>query len=153
LYSARGITHDRAQNLYLEEYGSAKSKYGYSHSDTILWLNHLIACYGKRNTPENNKAASTTLQDVSTNIILHKKDSQKLYESSQAIAKIYKPQNMTGLNANDFLVELRRHMISGESNIPNLKGKTTGRRAYVFIVGFEETIRCLEGTACSCPSS
>jgi tetratricopeptide (TPR) repeat protein len=146
LYSARGITHDRAQNLYLEEYESAKSKHGYSHNDTIMWLNLLIACYKKRNTPESNKAASTTLQDVSTNIILHEKDSQKLYESSQAIAKIYKSQNMTELNANDFLVELRRHVISGESNVPNLKGKTTDRRAYVFIVGFEETIRGLEGT-------
>lgn len=146
LYSARGVTHDRAQNLYLEEYESAKTKHGYSHKDTISWLNLLITCYRKRNTPESNKAASTTLQDISTNILLHEKDSQRLYESSQAIAKIYTSQNVTEPNANDFLIELRRHVISGESTIVYLKGKTTDRRAYVFIVGFEETIRGIEGT-------
>jgi hypothetical protein len=146
LYSARGIMHDRAQNLYLEEYESAKTKHGYSHKDTISWLNLLITCYRKRNTPESNKAASTTLQDISTNIILHEKDSQRLYESSQAIAKIYTSQNVTEPNASDFLIELRRHVVSGESTNVYLKGKTTDRRAYVFIVGFEETIRGIEGT-------
>jgi hypothetical protein len=147
LYSARGVTHDRAQNLYLEEYELAKTKHSSAHSDTILWLNLLITCYTKRNNPESNKAASTTLQEVSTNIILHEKDSQKLYESSQAIAKIYTSQNVTEPSAGDFLVELRRHVISGESSIAHLKGKTTDRRAYVFIVSFEETVRGLEGAA------
>jgi hypothetical protein len=146
LYSARGVTHDRAQKLYLEEYESAKTKHSYSHHDTISWLNLLITCYRKRNTPESNKAASTTLQDVSANIILHEKDSQKLYESSQAIAKLYTSQKVTEPSATDFLIELRRHVISGESSIAHLKGKTTDRRAYIFVVGFEEIIQGLEGT-------
>jgi hypothetical protein len=145
LYSARGVTHDRAQNLYLEEYEATKTKNGYSHTVTISWLSLLISCYKKRNTPESNKAASTTLQDISTNILLEEKDSQKLYESAQAIAKVYTSQNVTEPTASDFLVELRRHVISGESSIAHLKGKTTDRRVYVFIVGFEETVRGLEG--------
>jgi hypothetical protein len=145
LYSARGVTHDRAQNLYLEEYELAKTKHGHAHKDTLSWLGLLITCYKKRNTLESNRAASTTLQDISTNILLHEKDSQKLYESSRAIAKIYTAQNVTEPSASDFLIELRRHVISGESTIAHLQGKTTDRRAYVFIVGFEETVRGIEG--------
>lgn len=146
LYSARGITHDRAQNLYLEEYEASKNKHGHSHSQTISWLKLLITCYKKRNTAESNKMASTTLQDVITQIILTEKDSSRLYESSQALAHIYVSQHVTDPSAADFIAELRRHVVSGESNITQLKGKTTERRAYPFVVGFEETTRGLEGS-------
>jgi hypothetical protein len=146
LYSARGITHDRAQNLYLEEYEASKNKYGYSHSQTISWLKLLITCYKKRNTTESTKTASTTLQDIITHIILTEKDSPRLYESSQSLAHIYVSQHITEPSAADFVAELRRHVVSGESTIPQLKDKTTERRAYTFVVGFEETTRGLEGS-------
>jgi hypothetical protein len=109
-------------------------------------LKLLITCYKKRNTAESNKMASATLQDVITNIILYEKDSGRLYESSQTLAHIYVSQNVTEPNAADFVAELRRHVVSGESDIAQLKGKTTERRAYPFVVGFEEATRGLEGS-------
>lgn len=117
LYSARGITHDRAQNLYLEEYEATKNKHSYSHTQTISWLKLLITYYKKRNMAESNKMASATLQDVIANIILSEKDSGRLYESSQTLSRIYVAQHVTEPNAADFVAELRRHVISGESDI------------------------------------
>jgi hypothetical protein len=143
LYSISGITHDRAQALYLAEFESSKNKHTYSHPETLSWLDLLITCYRKRNTTETNHLASQTLQDVAINIILYEKDSTRLYESSKTIARIYSDQKVTTPSASDYLSELRRHVVSGESNIVQLKGKTTERRAYPFIIGFEETIRGL----------
>lgn len=146
LYSARGITHDRAQGLYLEEYESSKTKHSYAHPETLSWLSLLITCYKKRNTVESNRMASSTLQDIATNIILYEKDPNQLYDSSQAVARIYITQNVSEPTVSDFISELRRHVVSGDSTILQLKGKTTERRAYPFIVGFEETTRGLEGS-------
>lgn len=140
LYSQMSVTHERAQNLYTDEFEVVRNKSGVSHSDALFWLGLLITCLKKRNTQQDNKAASERLQAVSTEILLQETDTSKLYEASKTIAKIYKQQNITEPNANEFLTQLRNHAILGESTIASLKGKTLHRRSFTFIVGFEEGI-------------
>lgn len=140
LYSQLNVTNERAQNLYIEEFEYTRSQKGVSSTDALFWLGLLITCYKQRNTAEDNKTASTRLQNVSTELILQESDTQKLYEASKTIAKIYKEQSITQPTAAEFLAQLRQHAITGESTIVSLKGKTLSRKAFTFIVGFEEAI-------------
>jgi len=140
LYSEMSVTHERAQNLYIDEFEVVRNKNGVSHADALFWLGLLITCFKKRNTQQDNKAASERLQAVSTEILLQESDTSRLYEASKTIAKIYKQQNITEPTANEFLSQLRTHAILGESNVASLKGKTLSRRSFTFIVGFEEGI-------------
>ena len=140
LYSVMGITSEQAQTLYLEEFDSARSTHGTSHADVLMWLGLLIACYNKRNNEADTRKAVERLQTTATDIMLHETDSQKLYESSQSIAKIYQQNQLSNPTASEYASELRRHAVRGESNIASLKGKSVPRRVYTFIVGTEETI-------------
>jgi len=140
LYSDMSVTHERAQNLYIDEFEVVRNKSGVSHPDALFWLGLFITCFKKRNTQQDNKTASQRLQTVSTEILLQETDTSRLYEASKTIAKIYKQQSITEPNANEFLTQLRQHAIIGESNIASLKGKTLTRRSFTFVVGFEEGI-------------
>lgn len=140
LYSELSVTTERAQNLYIDEFEVARNKSSVSSSDALFWLDLLIACYKKRNNAEDNKAASERLQNVSTEILLQETDTTRLYEASKTIVQIYKKHNVTNPTIEEFLTQLRQHVIIGESNIASLKGKTLSRRSFTFIVGLEEGI-------------
>lgn len=140
LYSELSITTERAQNLYIDEFEVARNKSGIASSDSLFWLRLLIICFKKRNSAESNKAAVTRIQTVSSEILLEEKDTQKLYEASQSIAKIYKEQGLTEPTAEEYLNQLRHHAIHGESQIAALKGKTLARRSFTFVIGFEEAL-------------
>ena len=140
MYSAMGVTHEQAQTLYSEEYDTVRSKHGVSHTDSLVWLNLIIACHMKRNNADDKRKAVERLQTISTEIMLNETDSQKLYASSRDITNIYNKNNITEPSAADFANELRRHAVSGQSSITSLKGKTVPRRFYTFIVGMLEGI-------------
>ena len=91
-------------------------------------------------TQEDNRKAVEKLQSTATEIMLHETDSQKLYEGSRTIATIYKKHQFSNPTASEYVSELRRHAVSGESNVASLKGKSVSRRVYTFIVGTEEAV-------------
>ena len=141
LYSERSVTTERAQNLYIDEFEVIRNKSGGSNTiDALFWFGLLITCFKQQNTAESNKVAVERIQSVSTEILLQESDTQKMYKASKSIATIYKKQKVTGPTAEEYLNELRRHAIHGESSIVSLKGKTLNRRSFTFIVGFEEAI-------------
>lgn len=140
LYSELNVTNERAQGLYTEEFEGVRGQKSISHADTLFWLGLLIKCFKIRNTAEDNKAAVRRIETVTTELVLQESDTQKMYEASKTIAKIYKEHNLTEPTASEFLFQLRQHAITGESTIVSLKGKVLSRKAFTFIVGFEETI-------------
>ena len=136
LYSKLSVTSERAQNLYIDEYEVTRSKCGVSSSETLSWLSLLVSCYiAKKDTT----AAQKRIETATTEILLEETDTTKLYESSKTIASILK--KLDTKVAEDYVTELRHHVVYGESSVTSLKGKTINRRAYTFIVGLEEIIR------------
>ncbi|KAK5100290.1 hypothetical protein LTR70_001723 [Exophiala xenobiotica] len=95
LYSEMSVTHERAQNLYIDEFEVVRNKSGVSHPDALFWLGLLVTCLKKRNTQQDSKAATERLQGVSTEILLQENDTSRLYEASESNITSLKGKTLT----------------------------------------------------------
>lgn len=140
----------KAVTLCIERYESSKTQYGCSHETTLTSLEELSNFYASRNDHKLKTIALQILQDTVIEIIIKEKDSKRLFDSSNRLARIY-IANSYRSEAQELLLELRRQIIGKDTRFSSTCGfeidHQVDRRSYVFLATFEEV---LEGTKTVC---
>ncbi|KAI9768306.1 MAG: hypothetical protein M1840_004914 [Geoglossum simile] len=145
LYSCHTSTASKAENIYYESWDKVKRGHGHAHEETLSRLAELILFFKKQNTKECIHTATETLQTAIVEIVMKEKDTQKLFHSAEAIAKLYMTLGLT-TTAFELLKEIRRQLAFADAK-SNKKfkfqlrhGHTVDRRSFVFVMAFEETL-------------
>lgn len=140
----------KAVTLCLERYESSKTQYGCSHETTLTSLEDLTGFYKSRNDQKLQTIALKLLQDTIIEIVIKEKDSKRLFDSSNRLARIYLAHGYRD-EAQELLLELRRQIICRDTRFSSTCGfeidQLVDRRSYVFLATFEEV---LEGTKTVC---
>lgn len=140
----------KAVDLCIERYESSKTQYGCSHETTLTSLEELSNFYTSRNDQKLKTVTVKTLQDTVIEIIIKEKDSRRLFDSSNRLARIYLADGYRN-EAQELLLELRRQIICKDTRFSSTCGfeidHLVDRRSYVFLATFEEV---LEGTKTVC---
>lgn len=134
----------KAVSLYKEQFETIKTQYGCSHASTLSKLQELCGFYKSRNDQKLQTVVIRMLQDTVVEIVVHEKDSRRLFESSIRLAKIYVDHGYTS-HGHQLLKELRRQVISRDTRSSNTCGfkidQQVDRLSFVFLVTFEETLK------------
>jgi tetratricopeptide (TPR) repeat protein len=146
LYSCHTSTTGKAEVIYYESWDKFRCKHGHAHEDTLHRLTELIMFFKKQNTKECKHTATETLQITIIDIVMREKDTQKLFYSAEAIARMY---NTLGLEEIAFrlLNEIRRQLTSTKTETSEhfhfslRQGHTVDRRSFVFVMAFEATLK------------
>lgn len=140
----------KAVTLCIERYESSKTQYGCSHETTLTSLEELSSFYTSRNDQKLKIITLQILQDTVIEIVIKEKDSRRLFDSSNRLARIYLADGYRS-EAQELLLELRRQIISRDTRFSSTCGfeidDPVDRRSYVFLAAFEEV---LEGTKTVC---
>lgn len=140
----------KAVALCIERYESSKTQYGCSHETTLTSLEELSNFYASRNDQKLKVVTLQILQDTVIEIVIKEKDSRRLFDSSNRLARIYLADGYRS-EAQELLLELRRQIICRDTRFSSTCGfeidHLVDRRSYVFLATFEEV---LEGTKTVC---
>lgn len=140
----------KAVTLCLERYESSKTQYGCSHETTLTSLEDLSRFYTSRNDEKLKVLTLQILQGTVLEIVIKEKDSKRLFDSSNRLARIYLADGYRS-EAQELRLELRRQIISRDTRFSSTCGfeidQLVDRRSYVFLAAFEEV---LEGTKNVC---
>lgn len=137
LYSSSTSTSKEAVSIIHEEYRTNAFQLGYSHKSTLDQQHQLLIALAKADNKESRTRMLEILETSVTNIVSNEKDSNKLFESAQQIAKSYIETKNTEV-ATTLLSKLRRQLIF-EEHTKDLKIKVnrTDRSSFAFIAAFE----------------
>ena len=144
LYIKSNANIQAAITLYQESYGQARSQHGTSHETTLNKLRELVVVCKERNDQQWTVTATRSLESCTGEIIIHEKDSKKLFEAAVSLATTYL---ICGYKQQGFelLQELRRQIIFKDMRFSNKFGfkidQSIERRAYVFLIAFDETLK------------
>jgi len=146
LYSCHTSTTGKAEVIYYESWDKYRCKHGHAHEETLHRLTELIKFFSKQNTKECKHTATETLQITIIDIITKEKDTQRLFYSAEAIARLY---ITLGLEETAFrlLREIRRQLTSTTTETSEhfhfslRQGHTVDRRSFVFVIAFEATLK------------
>lgn len=140
----------KAVALCIERYKSSKTQYGCSHKTTLTSLEELSNFYASRKDQKLKIVTLKILQDTVIEIVIKEKDSRRLFDSSNRLARIYLADGYRS-EAQELLLELRRQIICKDTRFSSTCGfkidHLVDRRSYVFLATFEEV---LEGTKTVC---
>lgn len=140
----------KAVALCIERYESSKTQYGCSHETTLTSLEELSNFYASRNDQKLKTVTLKIVQDTVIEIVIKEKDSRRLFDSSNRLARIYLANGYRS-EAQELLLELRRQIICRDTRFSSTCGfeidQLVDRRSYVFLATFEEV---LEGTKTVC---
>lgn len=133
----------KAVNLLIELYESSKTQYGCSHEITLTSLEELSSFYTSRNDQKLKIITLQILQDAVIEIVIKEKDSKRLFDSSNRLARVYLANGYRS-EAQELLLELRRQIISRDTRFSSTCGfkidHLVDRRSYVFLAAFEEVL-------------
>lgn len=146
LYSCHTSTTGKAEVIYYESWDKFRCKHGHAHEETLHRLTELIMFFKKQNTKECKHTASETLQITIIDILTKEKDTQRLFYSAEAIARLY---ITLGLEETAFqlLREIRRQLTCTKTETSEhfhfslRQGHTVDRRSFVFVVAFAATLK------------
>ncbi|KAH0563240.1 hypothetical protein GP486_002195 [Trichoglossum hirsutum] len=145
LYSAHTSTASKAEVIYYESWDKLKCKHGHAHAETLSCLSELISFFKRRNTEACIHTATETLQTTVVEIITKEKDTQKLFNSAEIIARLYTTLGLKDI-AFELTREIRRQLAFTETKSNKKfkfqlrRGHTVDRRSFVFVMAFEETL-------------
>ena len=144
LYIRSNINIQAAIKLYQESYEQSRSRYGSSHESTLTKLRELTVVYKERNDEQWTLTATRTLESTTGEILMHEKDSERLFDAAVSIATTYLS---CGYKEQGFqlLQELRRQIIfkdmRSSSKFSFKIDHSIERRGYVFLIAFDETLK------------
>ncbi|KAH8889183.1 hypothetical protein GQ53DRAFT_870157 [Thozetella sp. PMI_491] len=140
--STSTINLERAITLCVESYVQLKAELGCWHEDTLMKLQDAVVLYQKQNTQESNTKVLSLLQSSFTDNLIATSNSVTVYQAAIRLAAIYSEVSLAAQAAK--LVQQVRHlMIFGNSFDSEFKftvDKTLNRRAFVFLVAFEQRL-------------
>ena len=144
LYIKSNTNTQGALTLYQESYEHARNRHGCSHKSTLSKLGEFVMVCKERNDQQWALTATRTLQSSTIEVISVEKNSEKLFEAAVSIATAYLT---CGYREQGFelLRELRRQIIFKDMRSSEKFGfkidQSVERRAYVFLIAFDETLK------------
>lgn len=146
LYSFNASSTSKAEVIYLDSWEECRIRHGCTHNESLSRLFELVMFFKKQNRAECTATATMTLQTTIIEIVTKEKDTMRLFVSAGAIAKLYIALGHKEL-AFDLLKEIRLQLTSVEVKTSKKfgfslrEGRNIDRRATVFVVAFEETLK------------
>lgn len=137
IYSSSTKEITKAVSIYKEQYEMSK-KTERTSTETITALHSLITTYKKQETKESISTATSTLNSSVMEIFQHESRSEKLIESAQSIAKIYKECRFSE-QAETLVTEMRSKVVE-EIRTSVSSSTKSEQKSYIFLASFQEAI-------------
>jgi hypothetical protein len=146
LYTKKSSTTSKGLVIYKEEFKKTVAKHSYSSSQSLLQLQETIEAFMSVKTEETITQSMELLSECVSHIMTKESHSETLFEAAQTIAKLYIKIERKEV-ALTMLKEMRHQLIKEDYTITttvkfSLKG--IDRRAYAFLVAFEQTLHGFE---------
>ena len=152
LLACRPELAHRAETLMVQAWEEASKLFGYTNEESISTLAQLIKFYQKAQSRKGTEMAFAKLEIAVRGIMTHQKDIQILFNSAEAIAKIYielhaqhNALQLMRTIRDEFLVDLS--VLHGSQQRPRDAHKFLDRRCFVFILAVEAIVRGKSGTS------
>ncbi|KAI8935152.1 hypothetical protein NX059_007745 [Plenodomus lindquistii] len=135
MYSSSTKEIHKAVSIYKEQYEMCK-KTERTSTETITALHSLVSTYKKQETKESISTATSTLKSSCMEIFQHESRSEKLIESAQSIAKIYKECKFTE-HAETLISEMHSKVVE-EIRTSVTSSTKFEQKSYIFLASFQE---------------
>ncbi|KAI5782676.1 hypothetical protein EDC01DRAFT_729948 [Geopyxis carbonaria] len=146
LYSAHASSTAKAEAIYFECWEEHRRTHGCAHKASLSRLVELILFFKKQGTKECTHTATVTLQTTILEILTKETDTQRLFDAACTLARLYLDLGLSSL-AFELVKELRLQISSTDVRTCSkfhfslrAANASVDRRAFVFVVAFEETL-------------